>query len=414
MRVFGRGPDEAATDEDRTKWTGFSDLESEPAIFNSILSRWGVEGVKTCEVTCMDSDTLRSLPQPVYGIIFLYRYTDIDEDHSSDEEPAADANVWFATQNMNNMCGSLALLNMVMNIPNLELGSLLERFKKDTLSMAPTDRGDSVADFAFLRRIHNSWAKKTDMLNQDLKLQQDFKKAKRRKSGGTKRKKKKDEGEDEMAYHFIAYVPIGGRIWKLDGMEQQAEQLEQGGRGDGDWIDQISSLLSDRMALLIGEDISFNVLAMTKDPLLIVREELAVNINSLYTTDGALDWRRVPKEPQLGTPQAGSQILLGPSETFSISRDFLQKAGMPDCFKDQSQSTAPDGLLASRKSLISSQVSLRNAYREEEKAQHAERSRAEARRREYGPLVAKWVRYLAQADDPKTAKSMLDTLIQRV
>ena len=34
-----------------------------------------------------------------------------------------------------------------------------------------------------------------------------------------------DELESEAGYHFIAFVPIEGKIWKLDGLENQPRDL---------------------------------------------------------------------------------------------------------------------------------------------------------------------------------------------
>lgn len=35
------------------------------------------------------------------------------------------------------------------------------------------------------------------------------------------RKRKADEGENEAGFHFIAFLPIAGKLWKLDGLERQ-------------------------------------------------------------------------------------------------------------------------------------------------------------------------------------------------
>ena len=42
-----------------------------------------------------------------------------------------------------------------------------------------------------------------------------------KKRKGKKRRKRAsfDREDDEPGFHFIAYVPAGGRIWRMDGME---------------------------------------------------------------------------------------------------------------------------------------------------------------------------------------------------
>ena len=68
------------------------------------------------------------------------------------------------------------------------------------------------------------------MLNADLGLQNDFEKwerlkknPKRKKATNNKRKMKKNE--EEPGFHFIAYVPINGLVWRLDGLQRQPVNL---------------------------------------------------------------------------------------------------------------------------------------------------------------------------------------------
>lgn len=54
-----------------------------------------------------------------------------------------------------------------------------------------------------------------DMLNTDLALYNEATSKKKSK------KRKHDDDEDETGFHFIAFLPIQGSIWKLDGLERQ-------------------------------------------------------------------------------------------------------------------------------------------------------------------------------------------------
>ena len=49
------------------------------------------------------------------------------------------------------------------------------------------------------------------------------------KNEATSRKRKREPkgamDESEAGYHFIAYVPVGDSLWKLDGLERQPEKL---------------------------------------------------------------------------------------------------------------------------------------------------------------------------------------------
>jgi ubiquitin carboxyl-terminal hydrolase L5 len=71
-----------------------------------------------------------------------------------------------------------------------------------------------------------------DMLNADLSLSNDvdrWKKARtaRKKKGGARKSqaKPKKKDEEEPGFHFIAYVPIDGIVWRLDGMQRQPASL---------------------------------------------------------------------------------------------------------------------------------------------------------------------------------------------
>lgn len=50
------------------------------------------------------------------------------------------------------------------------------------------------------------------------------------KNGATasKRSKKKNQIKDDSSdtsFHFIAFVPIDGKVWKLDGLEKQPQSI---------------------------------------------------------------------------------------------------------------------------------------------------------------------------------------------
>lgn len=71
------------------------------------------------------------------------------------------------------------------------------------------------------------------MLNADLALLNEIEKWKKAKSSA---KKKKNSGtsksqsindDDELGFHFIAYVPVKGEVWRLDGLQRQPVNLGQ-------------------------------------------------------------------------------------------------------------------------------------------------------------------------------------------
>ena len=74
------------------------------------------------------------------------------------------------------------------------------------------------------------------MLNADLALSNEVdewnkaQRAKKRKgasekSQGKATRKKKKKDDEEPGFHFIAFVPINGSVWRLDGMQHQPVSL---------------------------------------------------------------------------------------------------------------------------------------------------------------------------------------------
>lgn len=112
--------------------------------------------------------------RPVYGLIFLFRWR---EDEELKEEPECPNGVWFANQvgvfrfifagrhwltilqTIDNACATIAMLNIVNNIQGIELGENLQAFKDFTKDFTPPLRGDAIANFQFVKEIHNSFAR---------------------------------------------------------------------------------------------------------------------------------------------------------------------------------------------------------------------------------------------------------------
>ena len=154
---------------DRFTWPGWIEMESEPAFFNVMLKEMGVHGVKLNEVYSLENNDLVTLPQPVHALIFLFRYQATDKDKLETECPKQ---VWYAEQVPDFACATFALLNIVNNIPNLEMGEELRTFKESTLEMTPRLRGDAIDEFTFVKRIHNSFARDEDLLQADAHLKE--------------------------------------------------------------------------------------------------------------------------------------------------------------------------------------------------------------------------------------------------
>nr|OQO31723.1 hypothetical protein B0A51_01071 [Rachicladosporium sp. CCFEE 5018] len=162
---------------DRATWPGWVELESEPAFFNIMLRDMGVSGVKIHEVMSLDDEMLATLPQPVHALIFLFRYAETDAEVLETECPE---DVWYAEQVPDFACATVAMLNIVMNVAGLALGSELRDFKSLTQPLDPHSRGEAIDDFDFVKRIHNSFARETDLLIADMHYKEKAAKAKKK------------------------------------------------------------------------------------------------------------------------------------------------------------------------------------------------------------------------------------------
>lgn len=62
--------------------------------------------------------------------------------------------------------------------------------------------------------------RKMDMLNSDLHLKNE---AKSRRSQASRNST--DSEDVDSGFHFIAFVPVEGKVWKFDGLERQPQSL---------------------------------------------------------------------------------------------------------------------------------------------------------------------------------------------
>lgn len=151
-------------------------------------------------------------------------------EETNEEQDASD--VWFANQTTNNACATVAMLNIVMNAEGIELGDKLQAFKESTKNLSTALRGHQISKNRFIRTIHNSFTRRMDHLNADLFLENESSEAKssanKRRSapkGGKRAPPRKKKTDSDYGFHFIAYVPAGGYVWELDGLQYKPYRL---------------------------------------------------------------------------------------------------------------------------------------------------------------------------------------------
>lgn len=212
-----------------TTWQGWAEIENDPAIFNTLLREWGVQGLVVQEVVALDA-VLETPPDSLIGLIFLSRYKASEEADETHPE-AIPADLWFANQTSSFSCGTVALINIINNCNAPNLGVQLDEFRQATLEMSSKDRGLALDGCDHIRDIHNSFARKLDMMQVDLRLKEEAveaaksKEPRRRKSKRRKKNTHYVQADEEDGFHFIAYLPKCGQVWELDGLKRVPRSL---------------------------------------------------------------------------------------------------------------------------------------------------------------------------------------------
>ncbi|KAB8269645.1 ubiquitin carboxyl-terminal hydrolase [Aspergillus minisclerotigenes] len=373
-----------ATAQEKEKWNGFFSLlvlTLSKALFNVMLREFGVKGVKVQEVVSLDEEMMAFLNKPVYGLIFLFRWR---EDDPEKQEASCPEGLWFANQvvpiqTTSNACASVALLNIVNNIEGLELGDNLQHFKDFTMPFTPALRGDAISNFDFVKRIHNSFARKMDMLNSDLQL----------KNEATSRRSR-------SRFHFIAFVPALGKVWKFDGLERQPQALGPCTPNE-DWLGLVKPHLITRMTEYEEDQIEFSILSLVRDPLVDLIGKLAVNIKCLELLNQRLT-TQAPAVAHSELPFASrilENTILGPDKSFDMTRESIDQAIVPVVLERYNLFSAQENVGFQQK-LCNEQQALRAAIRDEQQTQRADDDYAAGRRYDYGPAIRTWVRFLAR------------------
>ncbi|KAF7164964.1 hypothetical protein CNMCM5623_009342 [Aspergillus felis] len=334
---------------ERQKWNGFCELESEPAIFNVMLREFGIKGVKVQEVVSLDDELMAFL--------------------------------------------NVALLNIVNNIEGVDLGENLRHFREFTMPFTPALRGDAINNFEFVKRIHNSFARRMDILNSDLQLKAEAT-SKRSRSG----KNRHDEFETDAGFHFIAFVPALGKVWKFDGLERQPQALGEYAP-DEDWLTLVRPNILTRMAEYEEDQIEFSILSVAKDPLVELEDMLAVNVKCLEAVNRRLASHEEAEETCPG-PECPASLLentiLGPDSSFNLTRHRIEGAIIPPDREVQNAKASAEELRQHKYQLSNEQRELRASILEEQQSHRADDDYATGRRFDYGPAVRAWIRFLAR------------------
>ena len=216
-------------------------IESDPGVFTELIKNIGVKGVQVDEI--IDMDILEVGDEPVYGLIFLFKYM-----HNSGYKPNVlkswDPDLFFAKQEIQNACATQAILGVLLNnTDKLDIGPTLKELKSFTKEMDPSTRGLAISNSEKIRTEHNKFSHPEPFVF-------------------TKTIAK--DGDD--VFHFVSYIHFKNAIYEIDGLQQGPILIEDNVKNE-EWIKKVKPSIQNRISLYSQSEIKFNLLAIVPNKL---------------------------------------------------------------------------------------------------------------------------------------------------
>jgi ubiquitin carboxyl-terminal hydrolase L5 len=207
--------------------------------------------------------------RPCYGLIFLFKWDrNIRDDGKIDADAAQ--NIFFAKQVITNACGTQALISVLLNRDDIELGDTLTNFKSFAASLPPDIRGEMLQHSDEIRTSHNSFARPEPFIVEE-----------------------KVATEDDDVFHFVSYVPVNGALYEIDGLK--AGPVNLGACTLENWLDVAVPAIQNRMQQYSEKEVRFNLLGIIKDRRVVFKSKL-----------DELNERKTAVESVLATIKAGN------------------------------------------------------------------------------------------------------------
>lgn len=130
----------------------------------------------------------------------------------------------------------------------VDIGTQMKDFRDFTMVLPPEFRGEALSNSDLIREVHNSFARSSPFADETQRT-----------------------GEpSEDVFHFIAYTPVDGVLYELDGL--QPAPISHGPCATEDFPLKVVDVLQRRIARYDATEIRFNLLAMCRDLRIRARE----------------------------------------------------------------------------------------------------------------------------------------------
>jgi ubiquitin carboxyl-terminal hydrolase L5 len=165
-------------------------IESDPGVFTELISMLGVQGTVVEEIYSLEESEQQR--EQSFGLIFLFKWKqETDSRIVLDESDVP--HVYFAKQVVADACATQAILAVLLNSDDIDIGQKLRDFKAFSSSLDSESKGISIGNSDDIRLVHNSFARPEPFVADDM------------------RHSRAEKGD---VYHFIAYVPVSGEVYE--------------------------------------------------------------------------------------------------------------------------------------------------------------------------------------------------------